>query len=58
MDDHLSKAQHYRDQAEHMRLLAAGEANDGLRNSMLSLAENYDRLCQKFLAQGTKPDRS
>jgi hypothetical protein len=51
MKDDLSKAQHYRDQAVHMRKLAANEANEEARTSLLSLAENYERLCIKSLTR-------
>ena len=48
MEDHLSKAQHYRDQAAHMRELAAKDHNGETRNALISLAENYDRLSLKY----------
>jgi hypothetical protein len=49
MDDHLLRAQHYRDQAAHMRELAAEDQNEETRKALISLAENYDRLCLKYL---------
>ena len=52
MEDDLSKAQHYRDQAVHMRELAVTDTNEETRAALLSLAENYERLCFKFLKAG------
>ena len=52
MENDLSKAQHYRDQAAHMRELAAKDTNEETRKALLSLAENYDRLCLRFLKAG------
>jgi hypothetical protein len=50
MDDNLTKAQHYRDQAEKLRVLASQEDNLEARKALLITAQTYDRLHQKFLA--------
>jgi hypothetical protein len=55
MEDDLSKAQHYRDQATHMRELAAKDQNVETRDALISLAQNYDRLCLKYLVAAGKP---
>jgi len=52
MEDDLLKAQHYHDQAVHMRELAVRDTNEETRNALLLLAESYDRLCRKFLKAG------
>jgi hypothetical protein len=49
VEDSLARAQHYREQAAHMRELAAQDQNDETRKALISLAENYDRLCLKYL---------
>lgn len=49
MESHLSKAQHYRDQARQMRDLAAGEDSTEARKALIHLAEMYDRLCRTCL---------
>ena len=48
MQDPLTRAQYYRDQAINMRTLAANEDNLELRNALISIAETYDRLRIKF----------
>jgi hypothetical protein len=55
MEDDLSKAQHYRDQATHMRELAAKDQNDETRNALIYFAQNYDRLCLEYLVAAGKP---
>jgi len=50
MDDHV-KAQHYREQAENLRKLAAQDSNAETREALLSVALSYDRLSTKFSAQ-------
>jgi len=49
MDDNLTKAKHYRDQAENLRALAAQEDNLEARKALISTAGTYDRLHEKFL---------
>ena len=44
MEDHLTKAQYYRDQATNMRTLAASEPNLVVRSAMISIAETYESL--------------
>ena len=50
MDGNLSKAQHYRDQAEQFRKLASQEDNLEARQALLVTATTYDRLHRKFLS--------
>lgn len=49
MDDPLTKAQHYRHQALHMRELAEKDDNPQTREALIQLAENYERLYRKFV---------
>jgi hypothetical protein len=49
MDDNLTKAQHYRDQAAKFRTLSSQEDNLEARKALLITAETYDRLHRKFL---------
>ena len=54
MESHLQKAQRYRDQAAEMRALAAEEDDLEAKNSLISLAEMYDRLWAKALARASQ----
>jgi hypothetical protein len=54
MRDDLLKAQHYRDQATHLRDLAATDDNDEIRRALISLAESYDHLSLKSLNRAEK----
>ena len=47
----LLKAQHYHDQARHIRELAAKEENENARRQLLQLAASYERLSEKFLEE-------
>jgi hypothetical protein len=44
MENHLIKAQYYRDQATNMRALAANEDNLEVRSALISIAETYETL--------------
>ena len=48
MQDPLTRAQYYQDQAINMRTLAQNEDNLELRNALISIAEKYERLGIKF----------
>ena len=50
MHGNHSKAQHYRDQAEHLRMLAAQDDNPETREALLSVARKYDQLSAKYSA--------
>ena len=50
MRDNNSKAQHYRDQAEHLRQLAALDDNAETREALLKVARAYSRLHTKYMA--------
>ena len=47
--DHLSRAHRYRDEAENLRKLAQKDEHFETRESLLSVALAYDRLCAKYL---------
>jgi hypothetical protein len=49
METDLIKAQHYRDEANTMRRLAAEETDAQTKNALVSMAEKYDILCQKLI---------
>jgi hypothetical protein len=49
METDLTKAQHYRDLADHMRELAGQEVNHQIRDTMVELAEKYDELCRQII---------
>jgi hypothetical protein len=53
MDSDPTKAQHYRDQAIQMRILAAAEPKATKRKRLIELSKMYDRLNEKSL-QNTK----
>jgi hypothetical protein len=44
MDSDLIKAQHYRDQSDKMRELAAMEENEEVKAALYALADMFDRL--------------
>ena len=46
------RAAHYRAQAQSLRDMADGEAVGGLRESLVDLAEQYDRLAVSIEAKG------
>lgn len=52
MSDYLAKAQYYRDQAAHLRRLAALDDNPPTHKALIELAESYERLYVKFLEFG------
>jgi hypothetical protein len=49
MEDNLTKAAHYRVQAENLRSLATQDENTPTREALLSVARTYDRLYTKYL---------
>jgi len=49
MQTDLARAQHYRDQSDRMRALAAKEDNDEAKSALNDLALMYTRLCEKLL---------
>jgi hypothetical protein len=42
------KADHYREQADNLRKLAALDSNEATRDALLDVARNYDRLSARF----------
>lgn len=55
METDLTRAQHYRDQSEKMRLLAAKEENHEARMALNDLALMYAGLCEKLLMSTSLP---
>src|ERR1700739_4013823 len=45
MDDDLSRAAHYREKAESLRKIAEDDATPDTRAALLSVAEQYERIC-------------
>jgi hypothetical protein len=50
MNDNLTKARRYRDEAENLRILAAQDENISTRERLLTVAGEYDRLYAKYLS--------
>jgi hypothetical protein len=50
MENHLVKAQYYRDQATNMRTLAVNEDNLEVRSALISIAETYETLWLKVMS--------
>lgn len=57
MDDHLTRARYYREEAETIRRLASNDNNLATREGLLSIALAYDRLSAKYSAM-TEPMQS
>ena len=55
MQTDLIRAQHYRDQSDKMRDLAAKEENREAKTALNELAEMYARLCEKLLRNAPAP---
>jgi hypothetical protein len=55
MDRELTKAQHYRDQANQMRDSAATEDDADARQALILLTEMYDRLCRNYMVRALGP---
>lgn len=55
MKTDLARAQHYRDQSDRMRALAAKEDNHEAKLALNNLASMYTRLCEKLLENATVP---
>jgi len=49
MEDDITRAARYRDKAENLRRIAAEDANPDTRAALLSVADQYDRICAKLL---------
>lgn len=47
--DHLTRAHHYRDEAENLRKLAQKDDHPDTRENLLSVTLKYDRLYSKYL---------
>ena len=55
METNLARAQHYRDQSDRMRELAAKEDNNEAKLALNDLALMYARLCEKLLVNAPAP---
>ena len=55
--DNLTRAHHYRDEAENLRKLAEKDDHPETRESLLSVALTYDRLYAKYLALAYAPTK-
>jgi len=51
--DHISKSKHWLDRAAEMRTIAASMAEDGIKASMLGLANNYDKLAARAITRAS-----
>jgi len=51
----LARAQHYRDQSDKMRELAAKEDNAEAKLALNDLAHMYAKLCEKHLVNSFSP---
>ena len=49
MSENLARAQHYREQADHLRVLAGKDDNLKTREALLVVARDYDRLSSKYM---------
>jgi hypothetical protein len=49
--DHISKSKHWMERAAEMRTIAAPMAEDGIKASMLELANNYDKFAARAIAR-------
>jgi hypothetical protein len=50
--DHISKSKHWLERAAEMRTIAAPMPEDGIKASMLKLANDYDKLAARAIARG------
>jgi hypothetical protein len=51
----MENAAHYRGEAARMRKFAESAANPGIRNQLLELAAEYDKLAERAEARARKP---
>ena len=56
--DNLERAHHYRDEAAHLRQMAASEGDREARECILAVAAKYDGLYDKYLALAMPARRS
>ena len=54
--DHISKSKHLLERAAEVRTIAASMAEDGIRASMLRLANDYDKLAARAGARANAED--
>ena len=58
MDTPFLRAQHYSDEAQKYRHLAAIERIPSNANALSQLAESYDRLARHLLLEGTERNKN
>jgi hypothetical protein len=51
--DHIGKSKHWLDRAAEMRMIAASMTEDGIKASMLRLANDYDKLAARAIARAS-----
>jgi hypothetical protein len=54
MEDDLTRAALYRDKAANLRKMAEEDANPDTRGALLSVADQYDRICARLLERPRK----
>ena len=52
--DYINNPQHWQARAAEMRAIAGPMAEDGIKASMLRMANDYDRLAARAIARGAK----
>ena len=58
MQDALTRAQYYRDQAQNLRDMAKSGCNTWTRDALLVLADQYERICHDLVAKVTSGGKS
>ena len=58
--DHIGKSKHWSERAAEIRTIAASMAEDGVKASMLRLANDYDKLAARVIARASagRPESS
>jgi hypothetical protein len=51
--DHISASKHWLDRATEIRTIAASMAEDGIKASVLKLANDYDKLAARAIARAS-----
>jgi hypothetical protein len=51
--DHIGKSKHWLERAAEVRAIAATMAEDGIKASMLTLANDYDKFAARAIARAS-----
>jgi hypothetical protein len=51
--DHINKSKHWLERAAEVRTIAASMAEDGIKASMLRLANDYDKFAARAIARAS-----